>query len=163
MKKDTQSLPEIKLVGITARTSNLAEMNPLTAKIGLTMQKFFMQGMQSRIANRKSPGKVFATYTQYESNEHGEYTYFLGEEVSSFNDVGNEFETLTIPAQNYVKFTSNPGQMPAVVIDMWQNIWKMKPCDLGAERAYLADFEIYDERCQDLSQAVLDIFIGVKD
>ncbi len=41
MNKVITQLSEIKLVGITARTSNAAEMNADTAKIGTTMQQFF--------------------------------------------------------------------------------------------------------------------------
>jgi nucleotidyltransferase substrate binding protein (TIGR01987 family) len=162
MNKTITALPAIKLVGITARTSNILEMNPETSKIGETMGKFFASGMQSQIFGRKNPGTVFAVYTHYESNEHGPYTYFLGEEVGSFENIPQGFETLTIPAQTYVKFTSTPGKMPTVCIDMWQNIWKMNAADLGGQRVYMADFEVYDHRCQNPEQAVLDIYIGVK-
>ena len=105
---------------------------------------------------------MFAVYTNYESDEHGEYTYFLGEEVNDFEDIQQGFETLTIPTQTYVKFTSSPGKIPAVVIDMWQKIWQMKAADLGGERAYIADFEVYDERSKNPDHAVLDIYIGIK-
>jgi predicted transcriptional regulator YdeE len=162
MNKSVGQLPIIKLVGITARTSNALEMNQDTAKIGAIMQRFFMNMMQSQILKRKTPGRVFAVYTNYESNEHGEYTYFLGEEVDDFENSPQNFEILTIPAQTYVKFTSNPGQIPDIVMDMWQNIWKMNESSLGGQRTYIADFEIYDERSQDPQQAVLDIYIGIK-
>jgi predicted transcriptional regulator YdeE len=162
MNKTIQQLSEIKLVGITARTSNTREMNSETAKIGATMQKFFGSGMPEQILGRKNPGTVFAVYTLYETDEHGEYTYFLGEEVNDFESISQGFEVLTIPAQTYVKFTSEPGQMPAVCIDMWQNIWKMKAADLGGKRAYIADFEVYDERSQNPKNAVLDIYIGIQ-
>lgn len=146
MNKIIEQLPEIKLIGITTITSNAAEMNHDTAKIGAIMQRFFTENMQDKIVNRKNPGKVFSVYTNYESDENGEYTYFLGEEVTSFEDVEENFETLTIPSQTYTKFTSNPGPMPAVVIDMWQDIWKMNVSELGGQRAYIADFEVYDEK-----------------
>lgn len=162
MNKIIEQMPVIKLVGISARTSTKAEMDATTAKIGATMQHFFMQGLQSKITNRKHPGKVFAVYTNYESDEHGDYTYFLGEEVSSFEDIGQGLETLTINAQHYVKFTSDPGQMPTVVIDMWQKIWKMNALDLGGKRAYHADFEVYDERSHDQNNVILDVYIGIK-
>jgi len=45
---------------------------------------------------------------------------------------------------------------------MWQNIWKMNVADLGGIRAYIADFEVYDERSQNPEQAVLDIYIGIQ-
>ena len=162
MNKTTTTLPTIKIVGITARTSNTQEMNPETSKIGATMQKFFASGMQAQIMERKNPGTVFAVYTNYESDEHGEYTYFLGEEVNDFENIQQGFETLLIPTQTYVKFTSSPGTMPAVCIDMWQNIWKMNAANLGGKRAYIADFEVYDERSTDHTNVTLDIYIGIK-
>ena len=125
------------------------------------MQRFCMDDMPAKISQRKNPGRVFAVYTNYDNDEHGAYTYFIGEEVHSFERIGSEFETLTIPAQTYIKLTSNPGSMPAVVINLWQNIWSMKPSELGGQRAYVADFEIYDERSQDPSNVVLDIYIGI--
>ncbi|MGX6959986.1 MAG: GyrI-like domain-containing protein [Rickettsia endosymbiont of Pentastiridius leporinus] len=154
-------VPEIKLVGITVRTSNAVEFNLDTAKIGATMQKFF-GGLQDKILNRKNPGKVFAVYTNYESDASGKYTYFLGEEVTSFENINKDFETLTIPVQTYAKFTPHPGQMPSIVIDMWQKIWSMDSADFGGERAYIADFEIYDERSMNPNNAILDIYIGIK-
>jgi len=162
MNKTIQQLSEIKLVGITARTSNANEMNHETAKIGAVMQKFFASRMQEQILERKNPGTIFAVYTHYETNEDGEYTYFLGEEVNGFKNIPQGFEVLTIPAQTYIKFTSNPGKMPAVCIDMWKNIWKMNVADLGGKRAYIADFEVYDERSQNPEKTVLDIYIGIQ-
>ncbi len=75
-------------------------MNADTAKIGTTMQRFFADKLQDKILNRKTPKKVFAVYTNYESDATGEYTYFLGEEVTSFENIDKEFSTLTIPMQN---------------------------------------------------------------
>jgi len=163
MKKIIEQLPEIKLIGITAITSNAAEMNPDTAKIGATMHKFLFEGFQNKVPNRKNPGKIFAVYTNYESDKNGKYTYFLGEEVTSFENMEEEFEAFTIPSQNYIKFTSNPGKIPEVVINMWQDIWNMEDVsNLDGQRAYLADFEIYDERSMDINNAVVDICIGIK-
>jgi predicted transcriptional regulator YdeE len=161
MSKTITGLQEIRLVGITARTNNMAEMNPETAKISATMQKFFMEGVQARISNKKNPGRVLAVYTDYESDEHGDYTYFLGEEVNDFENIPQELETLTIPAQSYAKFTSTPQSMPTVVIDMWQKIWKMSADDFGGKRSYIADFEVYDERSRDPQNAIVDIYIGI--
>ena len=104
----------------------------------------------------------FCIYTNYESDFNGEYTYFIGEEVTSIEKIGDGFETLSIPVQNYAKFTNQPAPMPAACIDMWQNIWKMSASDLGGERAYIADFEVYDERSHDHNNVTLDIYIGIR-
>jgi predicted transcriptional regulator YdeE len=162
MQKTVTELPEIKLIGISCRTNNTSEMNISTAKIAPTMQKYFQQALGEEIPNRKNPGTTYCVYTNYESDFTGDYTYFIGEEVNFLNPVSNEFSAIIIPAQSYAKFTSQPGAMPGVCISMWQNIWRMKSADLGGKRAYIADFEVYDNRALDLSKTVLDIYLGVK-
>jgi len=164
MQKTIAQLPEKKLVGITCRTNNaqIFEGDPSTNKIAATLQKYFHNGLSMKIPNRKTPGTTYCVYTNYESDLTGDYTYFIGEEVTSFEGIDEGFETLIIPVQNYAKFTNQPGPMPVVCIDMWQNIWKMNPSDLGGERAYVSDFEVYDERSVDHNNVTLDIYIGIK-
>lgn len=48
MQKIIEQLSEIKLVGITARTSNALEFEPKTALIGKTMQKFLEKACRIR-------------------------------------------------------------------------------------------------------------------
>jgi predicted transcriptional regulator YdeE len=161
MKRENISLKEVKLVGISARTNNLSEMNPQTAKIGLTMQRFFANETSSKINHKINPNRILAVYTDYESDFNGDYTYFIGQEVERFDEVESiDLESMVIPEQDYVKFTSGPAQMPALVIDMWKGIWSMNDLDLGGKRAYKADFEVYDERSNDLSNATVDVYIG---
>jgi predicted transcriptional regulator YdeE len=93
--------------------------------------------------------------------EHGDYTYFSGEEVSSFDHIPDNRQKLVIPAK-YQRFMTQSGKMPDVVIDAWQQIWKMSSDDRGGKRAYIADFELYDQRANDPSSASLDIYIGMK-
>lgn len=161
MQKKIESLSLIQLVGITARTNNAAEMNPDTAKIGATLQRYFQNNVAEKIEARKNPGTTFCVYTNYESDFNGDYTYFVGEAVTNLNALSPDLETLLIPAQNYAKFTTDPGPMPAVCIDLWQNIWKMTASDLGGERSYIADFEVYDQRSHDPCNTVLDVYIGI--
>lgn len=116
MQKSIEQLSEIKLVGIATRTATALEFDPKTAQIGAMMQKFFEHKLQDKILHRKNPGRVFAVYTNYETDENGPYTYFLGEELTSFEVIQETFETLVIPEQKYTKFTSTPGKMPEVVI-----------------------------------------------
>lgn len=159
MKKILIEAPETKLMGITARTNNNAEFNPMTAKIGLTMANYF--AIARKIPNAKNPGITFCAYTNYESDHTGNYTYFIGQEVTSFDNTPEEYETLVIPSQKYAKFTTAPGPMPMVVINAWQDIWKMNDEDFGSKRSYITDFEVYDERALNPLAAVVDIYIGV--
>jgi predicted transcriptional regulator YdeE len=164
MKKELIKLNEMKLVGITARTNNkkLFESDPSTNIVAATVQKYFYNKLNEQILSRKLPGITYCVYTNYESDFNGDYTYFIGEEVTSLDQGGNGLELLTIPSQEYVKFTNQPGPMPAVCIDMWKKIWEMTPADLGGKRAYVADFEVYDERSADHTNVILDIYIGIK-
>jgi predicted transcriptional regulator YdeE len=166
MKSEGVKLGEIKLVGISVRTKNQDEFNPETAKIGKTFGQFLSQKLGDKIKNRKNPGVLFSVYTDYESNEHGGYTYFLGEEVTHFDDLSilnHGLKALTISAAKYQKFTTESGSLPGVVVQAWMEIWKMSPKDFDEERAYQADFEIYDHRAMNPLDAVVDIYIGVKE
>lgn len=162
MKQEIVRQSEIKLVGISARTSNAAEFNPATAKIAATIQKYISEATYDKLPNRKTPGKTYCVYTEYESDYTGEYTYFIGEEVEFSTDVPKGLDTITVPAQLYAKFTTESGAMPNICVNAWVDIWKMSSKELSGDREYLADFEVYDERALDPANTVLDIYIGIK-
>lgn len=163
MQKIQIQLPEIKLAGITVRTNTKAEFDPLTAKISPCVQDYFHKQGAEKIPHRKNPGTTFSAFTEYESDYTGEYTYFIGEEVSSIHDIPKGLKSHIIPPQTYIKFTTEPGPMPNVVINAWQEIWKMSPETLGRKRRYHTDFEIYDERAKDPQRVVLDLYIGLEE
>lgn len=156
-------LPEIKLIGIKCRTNNAAEQDPDNAKIGGMIQKYFQNGLPEKIVSRVNPYTTYCVYTEYDSDQNGDYTYFIGEEVSASSVAPEGMFELTIPAQDYIKFTNGPGIMPGVCISVWQKIWGMTPEDFGGKRAYLADFEVYDVRAADPNNTVLDVYVGVVD
>jgi len=162
MKKELITKPEIKLVGLSVRTNNKNETNPQTAHIGKLVGQYWNQEIASQISHKKNPGVTLSVYTDYASDEHGDYTYFIGEEVDSFEKNSSELTTCTIPAATYQKCTTPAGKMPEVVIQAWQKIWQMTPDDLGSERAYQADFEVYDQRAADPNNTIVDIYIGIK-
>lgn len=163
MQKQKTQLSQMILLGLSARTNNRSEMNPETAKIGTVSGCYWGEQMMNEIKHRTKPGVTYAVYTDFESDEHGDYTYFIGEVVSSLEDQDLEkFTTITIPASDYTKFTTEPGQMPGVVISAWQNIWAMNEQDFGGKRKYIADFEVYDARASNFEQAIVDIYIGVE-
>lgn len=165
MQKELVQGAEIKLVGISVITSNQNEQNPATAKIAATIQKYFSQGFAAKVLHHKAPGTYYSCYTNYPENfdiATGNYTYFFGEEVLSFDDVAQGLETLLIPTQRYNKFTSESGQMPKICMDLWHKIWSMSDQELGATRAFIADYELYDARAVDPLNTTLDIFVGIK-
>ena len=136
--------------------------DPTKGKIFPRVYRYFHEQIFNRIQNRKNPGTTFCAYTDYESDYNGDYTYLIGEEVSSYTDIPDGLEILTIPSQTYAKFTAGPGAMPGVLRNAWKDIHGLSDADFGGARRYHTDFEIYDERAADHSQIVFDIFVGVK-
>lgn len=157
------------LVGIKVRTNNAAEADPMTGKIFPCVQDYFHKGRAEQIAHRSKPGTTYCVYTDYEAehcdpascNYHGDYSYFIGEEVDSVGQLPESYVSITLPAQSYAKLTNGPASMPDVVRKPWQAIWNMSPEELGGKRSFGADYEVYDERATDHDNIVLDIFIGI--
>jgi predicted transcriptional regulator YdeE len=163
MKKQTMQLSKLNLIGLTIRTNNKDEMNPDTAKIGKLAGSYWHTQIANQIQHRTHPGVTYAVYTEYESDERGEYTYFIGEAVDSLDGQNlSQFKTITIPESKYQKFTTEPGSIPEVIISAWKKIWVMQKEALGGKRKYIADFEIYDQRAANPNQAVIDIYIGIE-
>ena len=49
-----------------------------------------------------------------------------------------------------------------LIINAWQNIWRMSSADFGGERLYGTDFELYDQRAANPANAIVDIYVGLK-
>ncbi len=161
MHKIEITLPEIKLVGIKVRTKNADEINHEAAKISPMVNRYFAENLASKISNRTKPGVNYIVYCEYESNYTGYYTCIIAEEVSSLESLSDNFVSYIIPTQKYLQFISDPGKMPDIVIQSWQEIWQMQ--EIEKIRNYKSDFEIYDFTKEfDPSNAKAKILIGVK-
>lgn len=161
LKQTTTTKPEIKLVGICVRTSYQQELDKINGHIFSCIRRYFHESLAEKIPNRAKPGTTFCAYTDYETDHLGAYTYFIGEEVTSFDELPKDFQTLNIPKQHYTKFTTDPTPMPQVIVNTWETIWSLSPKQLGGKRRYHTDFEIYDERAADHQNIILDVYIGV--
>lgn len=163
MQQTSIERPEIKLVGIGVRTSYSQELDKMKGHIFPCVQRYFHKALFERIPNRSKPGVTYCAYTGYESDYMGAYTYFIGEEVATFpQELPEGFQTLVIPSQRYMKFTTAPAPLPEVVENAWKAIWNMPQENLGGKRLYQTDFEIYDERAADHQKIVLDLYIGIE-
>lgn len=163
MQKQKVTLGKLALVGLSVRTNNKNEMNPGTSKIAGLAGMYWSEQVASAFKHRRNPGITYSVYTAFESDEHGDYTYFIGEAVDSINGQDLErFETIDIVAGEYQKFTTPEGKMPTVVLEAWQKIWQMQSCDFEGQRAYKTDFEIYDKKAENPESAIVDIYIGIK-
>ena len=163
MKKVLIDHPGMILAGFTIKTGFKNESNTNTSIIFNFINNYFQNNIAEQIPNRKNPGVTITAYTDYESNEYENYTYFVGEEVSDINpaNVFNHLKYIQVPNGKYQKFTTEPGEIPSVVIKAWKEIWQMDEKNIGGQRAYLTDFEIYDHRAADNKAAIIDIYVGI--
>lgn len=162
MNKENTQVDNILIAGLTVRTNNQLEMNPETSKIGGLVYQYMTSNTADSLQHRTQPGKTFAVYTDYASDASGDYTYVIGEAVSSAEGQDASITTTQIPSGQYEKFTTAQGPIPEVVGNAWQQIWQMNAADLGGQRRFDADFEVYDQRAANPAQAIIDIYIGVE-
>ena len=148
------------VVGIAVRTSNAKEMTA-DGVIGKQWGRFLREGVLAQIPN-KADKSLVAVYTDYASDKNGEYTYILGAKVSLDRDVPAGMVAKKIPAGRYAVFTSDKGPAPKVVPEAWMRINSLPKSEVGGDRVYRADFEIYDERVSDPQNTVVEVYVGIR-
>ncbi|MFT0800854.1 GyrI-like domain-containing protein [Bacillus swezeyi] len=102
------------------------------------------------------PRDIIALYSDYETDEHGTYTFSIGTFIEQEQDV---FNVMTLPASEYAVFISRRGRIEEVVIETWREIWEW---DQKGLRTYTGDFEVYDEKTADRDNAQVAIYVAVK-
>jgi len=163
MKTEKVILDGFILIGTAIRTNNKDEMNSETAKIEKHFHSYFSDKLEGKFKDHCEPCVTYSVYTEFESDENGEYTHFIGGVAKPLDNQDlSTFKKLIVPASQYQKFITDSGQMPNIVIEAWQNIWQMKVQDFLGKRAYVADFEVYDHRASDPNNAIVDIYIGIE-
>lgn len=155
MSTTVKELPNgIACRGISTRTTNRAELNPETAKIGDLWQIF----SSNYFAKLPKDSGIYGIYHNYQSDANGEF-----EVTASWKHDGNNeeledgtVESVTIPAGKYLVF-SEQGSLPDAVIAAWQSIWAYFNNDNCTHtRLYNVDFEHY------VNESQVDVYIGIE-
>jgi|GEM_PF-578012 len=155
-----ESQESFTVVGMAARTNNASEASA-DPVIGKQWAKFFSEGVAAKIPNR-ADSNIVAVYTDYASDVNGDYTFLIGARVTKAESLPEGLVAKTVPAGRYAVFTSARGQVQQVVVDVWKRVWATPKRELGGDRTYKADFEFYDQRAQNPSDAVMEIHVGIK-
>jgi predicted transcriptional regulator YdeE len=155
MEPETVNKPGFRFIGIEVRTNNRDEMTP-NGKIGGQWQKFYAENILSKIPGKQG-NAVLALYTDYESDQNGEYSFLIGSEVDSLANIPSGLVGKEIAASKYAIFSSSRGPIPAIIFDVWKRIWAYK-----GTRAYKSDFEVYGKDSVDPKNAQVDVYLSVK-
>jgi predicted transcriptional regulator YdeE len=135
--------------GISIRTTNKNENNQQGGKIAGLWQDFWAVHCRTE----QQPAVVYGVYSNYASDQHGEYDVTAAVACDFHHALGKE---LMIPAGIFLKFAKS-GPCPETVIALWQDVWNYFGQNCAPERTYLADFEEY------YSPESVAIFIGIKE
>src|SRR5579863_7932594 len=151
---------EFIVVGISIRTTNAKEMSG-NGVIARQWDRFMKEGLLNKVPN-KVDSNILAVYSDYESDVNGAYSFLLGARVSSADNVPSRMVAKQVPAGRYAVFTSEKGLVGKVVPETWSRIWAVPKSAPGGNRAYQADFEVYDQRAADPQNAQVDVYVGIK-
>jgi len=147
------------VAGWMIRTSNAGEMGS-NGKIGPLWQRVMGKDLVSQIPNR-TDGALIVLYSNYASDEKGDYDYLLGARVSSVENLPAGMTWRKVEPGDYAVILTGKGQMPGILQAAWARIWKMTPAELGGRRAFLTDYEIYDARSANMQSAQVEIHVGL--
>jgi predicted transcriptional regulator YdeE len=139
MSTEIKTVEAFSVTGFQARTTNAAEQNPQTGKIGGLWQQFFDSSLFQPTAG------VMGVYSQYESDAMGAFDVTAGvpsDAIASVVAPANT-QTVQIQAGQYLVFRGK-GAMPQAVMDAWGQIWQhfVQP-RTDVARVYRTDFEQY--------------------
>lgn len=156
MNYEIVELKEKTAAVLTARTNNSSP--EMGAVIGGLWQKFYSEGIFNAVPNR-TDAYALGMYTEYSSDEKGDYTAAVGCAVSDADGLPGGMRAIKIPAGKYAVFTITGGmdttEQLAAIQKLWQELWGM---DL--DRAFSCDFEEY--RSADPKFADIRVYIGLK-
>jgi predicted transcriptional regulator YdeE len=147
------------VAGWVVRTCNADELDG-KGKIGALWQRTMQQNLIAQIPHR-SDGDLMVVYSHYASDENGDYDYLLGARVSSVENLPAGMTWRRVEPGAYAVVLTEKGRMPGVLQAAWARIWKMSAAELGGKRAFLTDYEVYDERSADPANAQVEIHVGV--
>jgi predicted transcriptional regulator YdeE len=139
MSTEIKTIEAFSVTGFQARTTNAAEQNPQTGKIGGLWQQFFGSSFFQPTAG------VVGVYSNYESDAMGAFDVTAGVPSSSLSSGTAPANTqiVQIQAGQYLVFRGK-GAMPQAVIDAWGQIWQhFGQPRTDVARVYRTDFEQY--------------------
>ena len=146
---------EFKLIGLKLNDKTTNEGGQSTIDCGNLWQKFENENFAERISDKLSD-EIYAVYFDYEGDYTKPFAYFIGCKVKIDTETPQGMNSLVIPTGNYSKVIAK-GKMPDCVVNSWKEIWIS-----NIDRGYQFDFEIYDERSKDWSNAEVEIFVASK-
>ncbi len=138
-------------IGLELRTNNEECSEAMPAH----KERFFKENILAKIPNKVN-SDILALYTDYEGDYTQPYSWILGCEVSSLDQVPKGLVGKVIPEATYAVFTTK-GSFPQGLIAAWQEVWKS-----NLTRSYTSDFEVYRLNFDPVKNPEVKVYIAIQ-
>lgn len=155
MHSTHEKVAEKRIIGLELRTENREALKTIPPH----WDRFFKENVMAKIPNKLS-NDLYVVYTNYEEDYKKPYTYILGCEVSTLDEVPAGLVAVVIPASTYTTFTTE-GQLPKALGELWHRIWSLEDKH-SLNRAYTTDFEFYPADLQSQTKPAVKVYIAMK-
>jgi predicted transcriptional regulator YdeE len=139
-------------IGLELRTNNEECSSAMPAH----KDRFFNENISAKIPNKLN-SNILALYTDYEGDYTKPYSWILGIEVSSLDEVPAGLVGKVIPESKYAVFKTQ-GEFPQGLIAAWQAVWKS-----NLPRSYTSDFELYRSDFNAEENSEVKVYIAIED
>jgi predicted transcriptional regulator YdeE len=138
------------IMGIQIRTSN----DVCQTDMPQIWQKFFQEKILEKIPHKVNQ-TIYAVYTDYDGDYTKPYSYILGCEVSTLDNIPEGMVGTVVPASSYAVYKTT-GTYPQGLASIWQMIWKAP-----YKRAYTTDFEVYGTDFNPQTKPEVKVYIAL--
>ena len=129
-------IKKLMISGISAVTNNEFEMSEENGKIAQLWEDYFAKDIYKTTFNKANNDSMYGVYSNYVSDLTGNYEITVGVEVTKSKNA------IVIEDKKYLVF-SKKGELPSVVVELWEEIWDYFEKNTEYERAFTVDFEKY--------------------
>ena len=140
---------KLMISGISVVTNNELEMSEENGKIAGLWEEYFEKDVYKKTFDKANSDFMYGVYSNYESDASGNYKVTVGVEVTKPKNA------IVIEDKKYLVFTKH-GELPMVVVELWEEIWEKKKKNSEYERAFEVDFEKYAKEDE------IEIFVSIK-
>ena len=142
-------IKKLMISGISTITNNELEMSEENGKIPELWEEYFAKDIYKKTFDKANSDFMYGVYSNYEFNETGNYKVTVGVEVTKPKNA------IVIEDKKYLVFTKQ-GELPMVVVELWEEIWDYFEKNSDYERAFEVDFEKYAKEDE------IEIFVSIK-
>lgn len=142
-------IKKLMISGISVVTNNEFEMSEENGKIAQLWEEYFEKDVYKKTFDKANSDFMYGVYNDYESDTKGNYKITVGVEVTKPKNA------IVIEDKKYLVFTKQ-GELPMVVVELWEEIWAYFEKNSEYERAFEVDFEKYTKENE------IEIFVSIK-